>query len=112
MLLLSLFVELTSSSQWGPDPHLTPRGVLQASAVNVAWKEQGEAGVPFPQTLYSSPLSRAASTLRITWEDILIKPQGVSPLFREHLRCVAKSLTVLVVFANVSPQGDHWAPHM
>ncbi|KAI5480842.1 hypothetical protein MNV49_006651 [Pseudohyphozyma bogoriensis] len=40
--------------------------------------------------LYSSPLSRAASTLAITWRDILIEPLGLAPLFKENLRRPAK----------------------
>ncbi|ORY73408.1 histidine phosphatase superfamily [Leucosporidium creatinivorum] len=71
---------------WGPDPLLTPLGEQQARAVNEAWKEEIKDGVPLPMSLYSSPLSRSARTLEITWEDILIEPRGVRPLVREHLR--------------------------
>lgn len=42
--------------------------------------------MPLPMSLYSSPLSRSAKTLKITWGDILIEPKGVRPLVREHLR--------------------------
>ncbi|GAA5980239.1 hypothetical protein JCM11641_005516 [Rhodosporidiobolus odoratus] len=72
---------------WGPDPLLTPLGINQAKRVNRAWKEQQQDHVPLPQSLYSSPLSRAASTLDITWQDVLLGMEtGVEPLFVEGLR--------------------------
>ncbi|GAA5895129.1 hypothetical protein JCM5296_000888 [Sporobolomyces johnsonii] len=71
---------------WGPDAALTPLGIEQAQAVNKAWKEQRRDGVPLPQRLYSSPLSRAASTLNITWKDILIDQGEVTPMIVEHMR--------------------------
>ncbi|GAA6010130.1 hypothetical protein JCM11491_005353 [Sporobolomyces phaffii] len=71
---------------WGPDPELTPLGREQARAVNAAWKKEIQAGVPLPSNLYSSPLSRAASTLEITWKDLLIDSGQARPLFFEHLR--------------------------
>lgn len=71
---------------WGPDPQLTPLGISQAQAVNVAWKQEIAEGAPTPLSLYSSPLSRSASTLHLTWHDILIQPKGVTPVFKENLR--------------------------
>ncbi|GAA6001859.1 hypothetical protein JCM10207_002354 [Rhodosporidiobolus poonsookiae] len=73
---------------WGPDPLLTHLGVSQARAVNHAWKEQQQDGVPLPERLYSSPLSRAASTLSETWEGVVMdgEVEGVRPVFREGLR--------------------------
>lgn len=54
--------------------------------MNAGWKEQLRAGIPLPQTLYSSPLSRSASTLNITWKDILIDPKRMRPIFVENFR--------------------------
>ncbi|GAA6061935.1 hypothetical protein JCM10212_001503 [Sporobolomyces blumeae] len=71
---------------WGPDPSLTPLGESQARAVNRAWKRELQAGVPLPQKLYSSPLSRSAKTLELTWGDVLIENGDVTPLIVEHLR--------------------------
>lgn len=56
----------------GPDALLDPAGVGQAEAVNAGWKQQIQAGVPLPETLYSSPMRRSAYTLNITWGDILL----------------------------------------
>lgn len=70
---------------WGPDPLLTPLGEEQATANNVAWKEQIKAGVPLPQILYSSPMRRSASTLQITWKDILLN-KGFKPIIKESYR--------------------------
>ncbi|GAA5887614.1 hypothetical protein JCM6882_001471 [Rhodosporidiobolus microsporus] len=86
---------------WGPDALLTPLGRSQARRVHDAWLEQDEAGVPLPQSLYSSPLSRAAETGKITWEGILHGNDSVNesegdledkdgkeirPVFKEKLR--------------------------
>ncbi|WOO86054.1 putative phosphoglycerate mutase [Vanrija pseudolonga] len=69
---------------WG-DATLTPLGEDQARAANAGWKEQIKAGIPVPQVLYSSPFRRAASTLDITWTDILLN-KGVKPVFKEGWR--------------------------
>ncbi|GAA5850180.1 hypothetical protein JCM8547_001032 [Rhodosporidiobolus lusitaniae] len=76
---------------WGPDALLTPLGENQARAVNRAWKEQRDDDAPLPTSLYSSPLSRAASTLKITWEGVLLGvveegTEEVKPVFKEKLR--------------------------
>lgn len=63
----------------GPDPQLTPLGEAQARAINAGWKTQIADHAPVPQTLYSSPFRRAASTLDITWRDILLH-KGVRPV--------------------------------
>ena len=55
--------------------------------MNRAWKTQLNASAPLPQTFYSSPLSRAASTLNLTWSDIaIITSPHVHPIFVEGLR--------------------------
>ncbi|GAA5913522.1 hypothetical protein JCM8208_000700 [Rhodotorula glutinis] len=69
---------------WGPDPLLTPVGVSQAMRNTAAWVKEARAGVPLPQSLYSSPLSRAMSTLEITWSDLLFS--RVTPVVKESLR--------------------------
>ncbi|GAA5947025.1 hypothetical protein JCM10213_007279 [Rhodosporidiobolus nylandii] len=72
---------------WGPDPLLTPLGMSQALAVNHAWKKERVDDVPLPQSRYSSPLSRAASTLKITWEGLSAgEESGLQPEFREGWR--------------------------
>jgi len=71
----------------GPDALLTPRGIEQALAANTAWKDQLNASIPLPQRFLSSPLSRAASTLNLTWSDIAITSfPFFSPTFIESLR--------------------------
>jgi broad specificity phosphatase PhoE len=83
---ISWVTALCSLSQ-GPDALLTPRGIGQALQVNEAWKAQIKALIPIPQRFYSSPLSRAASTLNLTWSDIIIDvPRYVHPIFLEDLR--------------------------
>ncbi|EJT52925.1 phosphoglycerate mutase family protein [Trichosporon asahii var. asahii CBS 2479] len=70
---------------WGPDPLLTPLGESQAKSANQGWKEQVKDGVPLPQTFYSSPMRRSASTLEITWRDIALD-KGVRPVIKEMWR--------------------------
>ncbi|EST07855.1 Histidine phosphatase superfamily, clade-1 [Kalmanozyma brasiliensis GHG001] len=73
----SYWSELTTDGNltWGPDARLTPLGIQQAQAVNQAWtamlKQQDAA--PLPTRLFSSPLSRALSTLEISYDNILVK---------------------------------------
>jgi len=74
----------------GPDALLTQHGINQALAANKVWKHQLEYNIPLPHLHLSSPLSRAASTLDITWSDIPRSPRSPSPVFTpvftEHLR--------------------------
>ncbi|GAA94179.1 uncharacterized protein L969DRAFT_93560 [Mixia osmundae IAM 14324] len=77
------------SMTWGPDALLTPRGLQQAAEAHRAWQRELKAGAPLPQLFYSSPLSRAASTLKITWTDIVIGPKAPTeqtPIFKEQWR--------------------------
>lgn len=67
------------------DATLTDLGVQQALAAKSAFTTQAAAGLPLPQSLYSSPMRRAASTLQLTWDDLLIS-KGVTPIIKEHLR--------------------------
>ncbi|KAJ7064306.1 histidine phosphatase superfamily [Mycena amicta] len=60
---------------WGPDPELTALGKQQAAAANAMWKTEIAAGIPFPERLYCSPMTRAIQTQQITF-------YGVSPLPR------------------------------
>jgi len=74
---------------WGPDPLLTDMGVRQAKAVNKAWKEQIENGMPLPESLYSSPFTRAAHTALLTFDGILINVEDAiqkRPVIKEILR--------------------------
>jgi broad specificity phosphatase PhoE len=61
-------------------------GESQAKSANQGWKEQLKDGVPLPQTFYSSPMRRSASTLEITWRDIVLD-KGVRPVvsFEENV---------------------------
>ncbi|SCZ90286.1 BZ3500_MvSof-1268-A1-R1_Chr1-3g01894 [Microbotryum saponariae] len=78
-------LETDGNITWGPDPPLTPLGRRQAEDINTAWKRQVAEGVPLPERLYSSPFTRAADTLQITWHDILLN-KGLKPLILERLR--------------------------
>lgn len=86
------FVALTlrRSLQWGPDAQLTPLGEDQARRVHRAWKREILANAPVPPVLYSSPLSRAASTCEITYEGLA----DSRPVFMEELRC-ARTLNAM-----------------
>ncbi|KAF8668078.1 Phosphoglycerate mutase-like protein [Rhizoctonia solani] len=76
---------------WGPDPELTDLGKLQASQAHQVWKTElaRENPVPLPTRLFSSPFSRAALTLDITFSDILTHKKdgsGLKPYVMENLR--------------------------
>ncbi|KAG8907907.1 hypothetical protein FRB99_001767, partial [Tulasnella sp. 403] len=70
--------------EWGPDAKLTELGIAQAEAVHKRWSSELHlgGGVPVPTRLYSSPLSRAAKTMQISFEGIT----GEEPLIMERLR--------------------------
>lgn len=69
---------------WGPDAKLTDLGIEQAQEVHKRWKTELHrgGGVPLPTSFYSSPLSRAARTLEISFEGM----RTTRPLIMESLR--------------------------
>ncbi|KAG0130435.1 histidine phosphatase superfamily [Tuber indicum] len=74
------------TSVWA-DAELTNIGVTEAQRANIAWKDQIKADVPLPESYYSSPLRRAASTLEITWKDITLNNHKTpKPIVKEELR--------------------------
>jgi len=68
---------------WGPDALLTPTGVQQAKDAHNKWSAEIPSGIPVPTVFYSSPLTRAARTLEITWTGITLQnashPDPVRP---------------------------------
>ncbi|PFH53324.1 hypothetical protein AMATHDRAFT_187957 [Amanita thiersii Skay4041] len=72
---------------WGPDPELTQLGIEQAMNVQQAWKDELPFGLPLPDRLYCSPLTRAMKTCEITFHDTIlndIRKVMVSELCREE----------------------------
>ncbi|KAJ3566660.1 hypothetical protein NP233_g6866 [Leucocoprinus birnbaumii] len=53
---------------WGPDPELTEIGVNQANEAKDGWRAELPFDITLPEKLYSSPLTRAMDTLRITFD--------------------------------------------
>lgn len=70
---------------WGPDGEISPLGVKQAEKVHDLWKRESYAHIPIPTRVFSSPLSRAAHTLRITFSG-LMDLQKHPPMIMEGLR--------------------------
>jgi len=58
---------------WGPDALLTPTGIQQAEDVHNKWLCEIPSGIPVPTVFYSSPLTRAARTLEVTWAGITLR---------------------------------------
>jgi len=52
------------------DPGLTEIGINQALEANRGWKAELPFKITLPGRFYSSPLTRALDTLRITFQDI------------------------------------------
>lgn len=76
---------------WGPDPFLTERGEAQAKLMNDAFSKEIALGLPLPTRLFSSPFTRSAQTLVITWNGILVSENPdfenrLLPLVKEDLR--------------------------
>ncbi|KAF8523171.1 hypothetical protein BU17DRAFT_44214, partial [Hysterangium stoloniferum] len=64
-------------------------GSKTSKAVNRAWKEQVKNGMPLPESLYSSPFTRAAHTALLTFDEILINVEEAfqkRPVVKEKLR--------------------------
>ncbi|KAG8792078.1 hypothetical protein FRC12_007267 [Ceratobasidium sp. 428] len=77
---------------WGPDAELTDLGKQQAQLAHNTWVTElaKKDPVPLPTKLFSSPMSRAASTLDITFNGVLLDVKGrhdiVQPYVMEGLR--------------------------
>jgi broad specificity phosphatase PhoE len=72
---------------YAADPRLTTIGEEQARSAHTAWEREILRGVPIPQKFYCSPLTRAISTLELTFKGIL--PAHLKPLIVEVISCVA-----------------------
>ncbi|KAH7887396.1 histidine phosphatase superfamily [Phlebopus sp. FC_14] len=70
---------------WGPDPELTDLGEEQAKSALAVWKAELAFGIPLPDKLYSSPLTRAIRTNQITFFEGLIK-DGRKATIVENMR--------------------------
>ncbi|KAI5812352.1 putative GPI anchored protein [Pyronema omphalodes] len=68
------------------DAKLTDQGVAEAQKANAAFKKGIKEHMPRPEGYYSSPLSRAASTLEITWSDISLDHRNTKAIIKEGLR--------------------------
>ncbi|KAF8138803.1 histidine phosphatase superfamily [Boletus edulis] len=67
---------------WGPDPQLTPLGEQQAQEAHAAWKTERLFGIPLPEKLYTSPLTRAIRTHQVTFGDTPF-PSGLKTMILE-----------------------------
>ncbi|KAK2464593.1 hypothetical protein APHAL10511_003382 [Amanita phalloides] len=56
---------------WGPDAYLTSVGEGQARNARDAWRAERPFGIPVPDKMYCSPLTRALRTHEITFEDVI-----------------------------------------
>ena len=68
--LVSNVVSLTS--HLSADPELTQLGEQQARDACSAWETERRFGVPVPERLYTSPLTRAIRTNQITFDDTVV----------------------------------------
>ncbi|KIM58756.1 hypothetical protein SCLCIDRAFT_16671 [Scleroderma citrinum Foug A] len=69
---------------WGSDPALTPKGEGQADEAHAAWQEELQFGLPLPDKLYCSPLTRAIRTNQRTFSGLL--PAGRKTVIVENVR--------------------------
>jgi broad specificity phosphatase PhoE len=74
------------------DPELTPGGINQAVEARRGWDAEIALGITLPDKFYSSPLTRALDTLRLTFEGLLWDD-------------VEKQCTVLVVEVSAFPEA-------
>lgn len=57
------------------DSKLTPLGEEQARNAHISWEKERPFGIPLPEKLYTSPLTRAIRTNQVTFDDTLF-PSG------------------------------------
>lgn len=69
---------------WGPDPDLTPIGEGQADATRTLWETELQFGIPLPNKMYCSPISRAIQTHNLTFRGLL--PSGCKATLVENIR--------------------------
>jgi len=74
-----------SEITWGPDPQLTPLGEQQAQEAHAAWHKERRFGIPLPEKLYTSPLTRAIRTHQVTFDDTL-HPSRPKTIIVENMR--------------------------
>ncbi|KAG6369496.1 histidine phosphatase superfamily [Boletus reticuloceps] len=67
------------------DPQLTPLGEQQAQEAHGAWKTERLFGIPLPEKLYTSPLTRAIRTHQVTFGDTPF-PSGLKTIILENMR--------------------------
>lgn len=69
-----LFIKCTTSlADWDTaDPNLTEIGTGQAAMAHALWKAELADGLPLPEKLYCSPMSRALQTHSITFVGIIV----------------------------------------
>ncbi|OCB91127.1 phosphoglycerate mutase [Sanghuangporus baumii] len=70
---------------WGPDPLLTDLGEEQARDANAVWFQERAAGLPSPDRLYCSPMTRALRTCELTFAN-LVDFSDQHPLILENAR--------------------------
>ncbi|KAG9317750.1 histidine phosphatase superfamily [Chiua virens] len=67
------------------DPQLTPLGKQRAQEAHAAWEEERPFGIPLPEKLYTSPLTRAIHTHQLTFDGVF-PPSGPKPIMVENAR--------------------------
>jgi len=109
---------------WGPDPELTPLGKQQALMASNEWKSELSYGIPLPQKLYCSPMTRALDTNRITFDGILtdesrrtIIMENCRETYGEHTcdkrktrTSIAASFPRFEIEEGFSEQDNLWTP--
>lgn len=76
------------------DALLTPLGETQASEARNVWQEERIAGLPAPDAIYCSPLTRALRTCEITFSGVVSFKER-QPVILEVVRIVTPRLFLL-----------------
>ena len=66
------FKVISLTGHLSADPELTQLGEQQAQDARSAWETERRIGVPIPERLYTSPLTRAIRTNQITFDDTMV----------------------------------------
>lgn len=74
--------------RWGPDPELSDRGYAQARAMRAAVEREVNNGMPKPERIYVSPMTRSCETMKTTWDSFKNKfdsPVLIIEMIRETI---------------------------
>ena len=93
------------------DPPLTPLGEQQAQDAHAAWEKERRFGIPLPEKLYTSPLTRAIRTHQVTFDDTLLPSRPKTMIVEVNLVRQADICMMLMTCCKEHPRTQ-WRSYL